>query len=826
MSTIHRNTLHTLLLGFCVLAVPGHAWAQDASSGEDKATGNGQAVTNSNDDQANRDDPQSDEGEATTLEAVVVSSAIVYRKHIDVPAPKLVYGKNFFNNFEPVTVGDQLRRVPGVAFASDIGESVKPMLRGLGHGYTQILVNGRRVPGVSNDRAVAVDRIPAEIVDRIEIIRSPTADISSSGIGGTINIILKDGATLPPGVIVRVGTTWDKKSGDISPNVALSWSGQNDAKTVFYSLTVEAQKRRNTKYAVQGAFEEDSVGFAEELASHGWGRSLESWDDRSSSTAVERQEQLDERESRDLSVNGSVTWKISDRSTLRLDARALHTEREEHETTVIHEGDGTPGGFSGLEHEYEDSPIEKDTRGVGATFYQMLGESTDFEAHIGYNSVEANITKNKYKGTRSSADEFESEIDEIEDQVVSSDALHADFSITHHMLDLAEAWGMTGLELEYGVQASQMERDYSLTVSVPGDAEGTEGRFNYKERRIDGYGKVDLYITPQVTLTGGLRWENTRTEQTFTNTVYAGGAVAGVTTGQADRDVSMVNPSAHLRWRLSPSDTLRFSVAKTVRRPAINQLVPSIALGEPEDEDITVGNSDLDMEEALGFDLGYEHMLGRYGVASINLFTRDVSNLIGLVKTTRPVTDVGQDPDDYNAVYTYMNLGDATVRGVELDLSTPLTFIGAENTGVFANYTWLQSSWTSRVTGKDISINDQPSYVYNVGITQDIPSWNFSFGAFYNRQGASTFNTIGEMEKTEYDGNLSFFMEKDFGDTFVLRLTGKNLLDACSYQMERSFGGDSAAVIVANQAAFNVEAFEVERECASPTWSLTLRAVF
>src|SRR3546814_12380358 len=71
-------------------------------------------------------------------------------------------------------VRSQLRRVPGVAFTSDIGESDAPQMRGLGQGFTQVLVNGRPIPGAGNDRTVFVDRIPAEIVDRIEVIRSPS----------------------------------------------------------------------------------------------------------------------------------------------------------------------------------------------------------------------------------------------------------------------------------------------------------------------------------------------------------------------------------------------------------------------------------------------------------------------------------------------------------------------------------------------------------------------------------------------------------------------------------------------------------------------------
>src|SRR3546814_12673788 len=91
----------------------------------------------------------------------------MYRNRTETTAPELVYGQEFFAEFEPVSVGDQLRRVPGVAFTSDIGESDAPQMRGLGQGFTQVLVNGRPIPGAGNDRTVFVDRIPAESVDQI-----------------------------------------------------------------------------------------------------------------------------------------------------------------------------------------------------------------------------------------------------------------------------------------------------------------------------------------------------------------------------------------------------------------------------------------------------------------------------------------------------------------------------------------------------------------------------------------------------------------------------------------------------------------------------------
>ena len=59
-------------------------------------------------------------------------------------------------------------------------------MRGLGSGYTLILLNGDPVaPGFS------IDSISPDLIERIEVMRAPTADKSNQAIAGTINIILK-----------------------------------------------------------------------------------------------------------------------------------------------------------------------------------------------------------------------------------------------------------------------------------------------------------------------------------------------------------------------------------------------------------------------------------------------------------------------------------------------------------------------------------------------------------------------------------------------------------------------------------------------------------
>jgi outer membrane receptor protein involved in Fe transport len=818
MHTFRRNALQAaLLLSGLALVAPSLAFSQDAAQ---SATDNQASDTDSS--AASVDGKK----KAVNLQALVVTGNIGYRSHIDVPAPVLVYDQQFFAKFEPVSVGDQLRRVPGVAFVGDVGESVAPEMRGLGNGYTQILVNGRAVPGIGNDRSVAVDRIPAEIIDRIEIVRSPSADFDSQGVGGTINIILKDGATLPPGVIVRVGETWDKKTGRFRPNAAISWSGRNEADTVFYSLTVDAQKRFNEKHAIQEVVDGNTVGFDDEVAAHGNGHSLQSWDNISKSRAVSREEQGDTRESKDLSFNGDLTWRLSDVSSLRFEAFALRTRRDEYENTRTYEGDGSVGGLdlANPELKFESTPIDEDSYGLSTLFQTSFNDQTDFEAYIARNVTKGSEIKHYFKDTPDTRDK-------IKGTEANDKNWQADASVTRRMPGLAQSLGIEGAQLKVGVQLKYKNRTFTASelsgLSKP-KQKGTDGTFDYKEDRFDTYALVDWDFTNNLTVTTGVRGEKTRSSQDYVTTDTVNGAVEDQTVGHADSHEFMLNPSAHLRWKLDDADQLRFSVARTVRRPSVDQLVPSVTLESPGDYDVTMGNPDLKMERSLGFDLGYERSIGRNGVVGVNLFQRNISDLIGMVRTTRPVTDAGQDPDDYpGGLYTFQNLGSAKVRGVEFDMSTPLSALGMPNTGIFGNYTRLFSKRLNANTGRDTTVDDQPSYVYNVGVTQDIPAWKASFGASYQKQGpAYQHNSPGELQSTIYGGNLEVFLEKRLGKAFVLRLTGNNLLDSCSQQLEQDFAGDDAAEMMANNRAYNVDFMELERECSSPRWSLTLRAVF
>jgi outer membrane receptor for ferrienterochelin and colicins len=90
-----------------------------------------------------------------------------------------VIGRDELDAHGDISVLDVLARVAGVDIDGDM-----PRLRGLGGGYTQILLNGEPAPpGFSMDMLAPAD------IERIEVIKGPTAEFG--GVAGTINVILR-----------------------------------------------------------------------------------------------------------------------------------------------------------------------------------------------------------------------------------------------------------------------------------------------------------------------------------------------------------------------------------------------------------------------------------------------------------------------------------------------------------------------------------------------------------------------------------------------------------------------------------------------------------
>jgi len=743
------------------------------------------------------------DGSITSSQDIVVLGSVGYRNRSDEAEPVLSYDSEFFQRFEPLTAGDALKRVPSVTFLSDVIESDGARLRGLPPGYTQILINGERVPGNASDRSFFLDRIPAELIDRVEIVRSSSARRTGDAVAGTINIELRDGFELDGGYVRAGGLYFDDK--ELEPSLGFVYGGQVGPGRLLIGLNFQGRHNPKKKYSLR------------------YGDSPENDPDYATEEFDNREDQTDTRDGKDYSANAS--YEIDGETTdFRVSGFFVRTDRFESERSFEYDD---PTAINGplptgnlISDNANDNGIDQqnysiDTKlshqwSLGKTslrvgFARFDDEQTESEYQIEFNDDGDDPEFEQGFFTTDIADkEFSVKLDhEFElgnDMQLIVGGLYQDKDRRTAILEADDDDTFPGLETSYD-QFRDNPADLAFGFDPLEPADG--GVNSIEERRLDGFALVQGK-SGGLTWEAGIRYETTRFDITdFTE-------AAAVPTQRNEYEKWL--PSASIKFDLTSRDRITASVARTNRRPDFNFISPALLEEEVGDSDL-LGNPLLGPETAWGIDLGYERRIGRTGVVGINAFYRDVTDLIEL-------TNTGLEGSEGEGTFVYQpqNIGDGKVYGIEFDLSTDLGFLGLPNTGVFGNVSWLDSEITD-FAGKR-RFNGQSDYVYNVGFIQDIPSWGVAFGATHRKQGTAYDRVVSEEVRTTYGADLEIFVEKRIGSNFTIRAVGSNLLNGAKRETFNKFDN------LDEQLDRDFDEYELESEKAGPVFQLMARYAF
>jgi TonB-dependent receptor len=172
-------------------------------------------------------------------------------------------------------------------------------------------------------------------------------------------------------------------------------------------------------------------------------------------------------------------------------------------------------------------------------------------------------------------------------------------------------------------------------------------------------------------------------------------------------------PSLNVKWNLARNAfladdelTLRGGVSKTITRPLLTNIAPSLAFGTPRPEDLTAtsGNTNLKPYSSLNFDLALDYYFGGLGYVSVAPFYKKISDFI--VSYTSPEVfhiansgNIANDTDinGQNATFlvTYpSNSEAANIKGLELAGQMGFNFLPNpfDGLGMSANATFLKSN--------------------------------------------------------------------------------------------------------------------------------------
>src|ERR1700719_3998529 len=95
-------------------------------------------------------------------------------------------------------IADAVGRVPSVSLERDEGEGKYVQIRGTEPRLTNVTINGVNVPAPEGIvRQVKLDSVPADLVERIEVFKTLSANQDADGIGGTVNLVTKTAGEKP-----------------------------------------------------------------------------------------------------------------------------------------------------------------------------------------------------------------------------------------------------------------------------------------------------------------------------------------------------------------------------------------------------------------------------------------------------------------------------------------------------------------------------------------------------------------------------------------------------------------------------------------------------
>ncbi len=172
--------------------------------------------------------------------------------------------------FPDQDIAEALQRVTGVAITRTTAESsssgqgsAEVTIRGFGPEFNTVLVNDRIMATTNSGREFSFDVLPSSIIQRVDIFKTSSADLTEGAIGGTINVVTQRPLDLS-GIhfAADLGGQDDLNRNSPGPNLSTNFSATNDERTlgIAASLAYSDRKSQEDYVEVQGWQPEGPTG--------------------------------------------------------------------------------------------------------------------------------------------------------------------------------------------------------------------------------------------------------------------------------------------------------------------------------------------------------------------------------------------------------------------------------------------------------------------------------------------------------------------------------------------------------------------------------------
>ena len=644
-------------MALAALTAPISVWAQDSSVG-------GQSETTTA--------PQT--SVIQRVEIVGRQGSTELRRAASVA--KQIYGREELDRFGDTNALDVMRRLPGVNVSSG-----GPRMRGLGAGYTQILINGDPAPQGFN-----LDQLSPSQIERIEVLRAPTADQSAQAVAGTINIILKE-APRSSQQSLRLGVS----NGRDRPMANINYSISESKGPFNMSLPVSLfEWDRQTRTTIDRQMEgtDGKTAVSEQIGtatSWGWG----------------------------YNIAPRFNFKFSDEQTLSIATffqKGYWNFRNDFLNRAI---SGNPV--------FDDNSIQDgywENRRGNLTWVNRFSPDQRIEIKAGFQQGRSAFDS---RSLRSGALQLNT-VGSNQDDAITQSGKYSHLLGSSHSLT-------AGWDLE---NRDRLER--RTTKDAAGNAllPSFEGQpFEAQVRRQAFYIQDEWEISPQWQLYLGLRNERIISE-------------SATTASPVRNESSVLSPLAHVTYKFNPKsrDMIRASLTRSYKAPGLNTLLarPQIN-GAFTNTNLTntplapdrMGNPALTPELATGIDIAYENYLTNDGIFSVGIFHRNLTNVVRNVTELRTVSWANAP----RWISQPQNFSDAVTSGLEFELRGRASdlmpkLLGTAKALNIRTSLSIYNSSIAALNGPNNRLDGQQPWSANFGFDQRITGLPLSIGGNFN----------------------------------------------------------------------------------------------
>ena len=680
----------------------------------------------------------------------------------------VTYPAEYFAQFNPYSVNDMLQRIPGISLARSGSRSQsRGGGRGLGAGGEQVLINGRRIAGKSNEGDSQLSRIPASEVRYIEIIRGTSGELDVRGGTQVINVVLNEALS---NVSFAYEVNMDRAlDGTLVPGGRISATGQFAALNYFLSA------EREPRYDFRDGFESALDRFGDLAETVNRDETTDGWP---------------------ISLTANFGYEFSPTDTANLNFSWTGNDVEYDTDRIItrYQSDAVASRI----FERDTQPSESTGFEVGGDYMHVFDNGSRWKTIAIVNEKENEFERSRFKVDPSSSVETKDlylfNYEKYQERIIRSS----------YVFDLSQ-----GQSIEAGVERAQTIVDTSLRLGLlTGVAGGqefggltpvTSSVGTVEEMRLEYFTIHNWSMNDRMTLETTLLVEDSSISQS--------GTLAN------SRDFSFFRPKVDYRFDITPSVQFRGIVQKIVNQLSFRDFTAGVDQRDDEQNSFE-GNSDIQQMSWWNYEANLEYRLPNdAGVINTQLYYQTVFDVIDNV-------DVSRDGEILSA---RGNTGDGRRYGINLNNSLRLSFLNQPNMLLTAGLSVEEATHYDSIRGEDreraMGPRDGGSN-YSIGFRHDIPRLNnTNWGFNANKRFLNDF-MVWDIDKTEhYSPALSWFAwaETQAWGGLVYRFEARDSNERC--RLRTRYAGGTTVTGYVN---------EVEDSCSinGPVYAIKVRGTF